>query len=395
MKLPFLAAFGGDRLADAMWDVALVWIAVRSGSPQAAALIMICGVVPQIAVALIGGAVGDRLGLYRTASATFLARGITLGLFAGLLMASATPPVAAIAVIAALIGLIDAFHMPAVHGIPGLLDVVQEQIQGAMQATRNVASIVAAPLIAVLLGWSVSWSVGVCAFLAGLSALLLMRTKREVERNADASGGPDGSVWALAAEGVKYVAHNARLRLLLVIFAAANLFSTSPMMLGIGLKASELGWSALTYGSVFAAVAVGGVIGSLVLSKWGDKVTDPVSTGLVTLVGTGGCIALLSVASTAPLAAAAGFAAGLVSAPGIGLLVSEVRRQAGPQMMGRVMSALQLATFSCIPLGHLAFGLLTRTNSVGLAGSVMGAALIMVAGLGLFSHRRNVERAIS
>lgn len=390
----FLSAYGLDRAADAMWDVVLVWAAAHSGSATNAALIMACGVIPQVVVTLVGGAVADRIGLYRTASITLWARTAILALFA-VVTTTHEANVAAIAAIATVIGLIDAVHMPAMSGIPGLLAVHQGVIQGQVQTIGRLASLVGTPLAGPLIGWSLGGAGGASAVLTACAAGVLIANRRD----AVASGHPislSSSAFSDTRAGVSYMWHSQSLRLSLLIFAAANFFSTSPMLLGFGLKAKELGWTGLTYGVVFGSVAAGGVLGSILLSKFATRIQNPLPSACISLFATGAIIGLLSASRAAEIVAACGFLAGLVAAPGLGLLMGHVRELTDPSMLGRVMAATQVATFSFIPLGHLAYGALVRQSSVSTAGVAMGASLsaCAIAALSL-RRRRNVERAVA
>lgn len=68
--------------------------------------------------------------------------------------------------------------------------------------------------------------------------------------------------------------------------------------------------------------------------------------------------------------------AGLCFAAGAGLLMGRIKVATPPQMMGRMMSLVQVSVYSLIPAGMLIFGWISASWSASAAMLVMGGVMV-------------------
>lgn len=381
-----------DRLADGMLYVALAWVAARTGAVSVAT-VLAAGSLPRLVVLLLGGALGDRFGLARVATATLIGRGVLLAGFAWILM-SPHPSGILLAVIAAGFGIIDAAHVPAMSGISALLVRGKElaSAQGLLGAATEVMEVVAAPLTGYLLVWHSGLVAGVGVVLVVISLFCIASIRAAAARQTipqDAPGEDDEVDDDDGRSGFRGLLDDVReglrvnwtipgMRLALGVSLVANLAATGPVLAGLPLKAVEQGWPASTYGWAATGLAAGGVLGLLALNRWSDRMTGPLLwAGWLLLVGSVG-IGVLTV-STTPVGAVIGAGViGLCFAPGARLVIAWVQSVSAPEMVGRTMSLVQLSIYAGTPLGYLLYGLLA-VISVTMAGLVMSAALLLAS----------------
>lgn len=385
----YLGAMGTDAAADALFYLTLAWVAAHSGGAVSAGLVLAAGTVPQLAMMLLGGAVGDRFGLLRAAGVTLAVR---TALFAVFVMMLATGHLSLWPLVAmsAAVGLVDALHMPAMGGVAGLLADPGEQaaVQGAVSATTRVSGVAATTVGGLLLAWSLA-SAGVAMVVLSSAALVLLALLR---RSAPPSLGADSSedterIGALMREGLSTVSQDAQIRLILVLFTLANLAATAPVMLGVPLKGAINDWSPVGYGLAMMGFALGSALGAIGVARWGKAVPDNTVAAIALLIPATVGLGALAVVDQAWQVGAAVFVVGLALAPAAALMMGEVRERVPSTHMGRISSIVQLAIFAFIPVGHLVFGWLTERWDLQVAGVVMAITLGATVALGAVRHR--------
>lgn len=374
----YLVAMGTDAAADGIFYMALGWVAAHAGSAISAATVLAAGTIPQLVLTLMGGVIGDRIGLAKVATATLLARiGLVLA-FTALLMRPDLVNLWTLVGISALAGLTDALHMPAIGGMAGLLadDGEQAAVQGAVSATTRSSAVAATATGGLLIGWSLPSPGWVMAGLLVISFVSLASARRHagaaLEVVQDSSDEP---ATHMLRSGIAAVFHDPAVRLILLIFTLANFAATAPVSLGVALRSEDLGWSAASYGVVVAAFAVGSAVGALCTSRIARRVQNNLHAALWLLVPATAGLVLLALADTAPLAAMGCAVTGLALAPAAALMMGEVRERTDPTMMGRVSSVVMLAIFGLIPVGHILLGSIGQWQGLEAAGLVMAGIL--------------------
>ncbi|HEV3013405.1 MAG TPA: MFS transporter, partial [Actinomycetota bacterium] len=169
------------------------------------------------------------------------------------------------------------------------------------------------------------------------------------------------------------------LRAAVLLVSASNLAFMAGEAVLVLFATDELGLGSRGYGLLLAAVAVGGVPGSLLAARVGQRVPPgPLIVGGV-LVGAV-VMACFGLATSPWLAAAAYAATGAVWGVWNVTLLSLRQEIVPDRLMGRVVGAIRLIGFGSIPIGALLGGLVAR--SLGLrAPFLLGAAVLAVAAL--------------
>ncbi|MFF4429990.1 MFS transporter [Streptomyces sp. NPDC001513] len=379
---PYLVWLAGTRaslLGDAVLYFALGWAASAHGGGTGA-LVLTAITLPRTLLLLVGGAVGDRFGARRVmivGDAVMLTATLALAL-AG----SGTDPSPWLLVtVAAVVGTVDAFYLPAAGSMPRSL-VGEAQLPRALavqQAAGQVASLLGAPLGAVLVaaaGLTGAVLADAGTFAIVLVVLVLVRPAFEVERSPRTEG-----LLAGAADGVRVAVADPVLRSALLLTAAAACFLLPVVSLLNPLLAREHGWSAGAAGLIAGGQSLGVVAVALVVSRRGTlrRIGRGAALGL--------CVAAPGIAAVA-LAGKAGVAlavaGGIVTGAGSGLFACHI----GPLVLtgspgthlARMQASLTLVQSLALVVGNNALGALADAHGA-TAATALCATGTCAAGL--------------
>ena len=181
------------------------------------------------------------------------------------------------------------------------------------------------------------------------------------------------------AEGLRFLFGHRLLRACVLLVSASNLAFMAGEAVLVLFATEELGLGSRGYGLLLAAVALGGVPGSLLAARVGGRVPPgPLIVGGV-LVGAV-VMACFGLATDPWVAGAAYVVTGAVWGVWNVTLLSLRQAIVPDRLMGRVVGAVRLIGFGSIPVGALLGGLVAR--SLGLrAPFLLGAAVLAVAAL--------------
>lgn len=370
----YLATWSLDRAGDGLFYVGLGWMATRASGDLGAATILAAGTAPRLVVLLVGGALGDRWGLARTARGTLMARVALLVMFA-LVSIPASPSGLLLAGVAAGFGLVDAIHDPALNGLSGVLvrgpDLVR--MQGAMNGVSQTAQMVAAPVGGALLAWRGD-AIGWLGALLGLIALIALPVSGSPHEPVEheQTGSVLGEAWATLAQAMR----RREMRAMLMVFGVANFAATPAISAGIPLLADLRRWTAPQYGLVMACFALGCAAGAGILAIWGHRLRRPGRWAAASLLPGSLAVAVSGVSESYLWAGAAVAAAGVTFQAGAGSLMATIKHATATSEMARMMSVVQLSVYSLIPLGMLLFGAVAAASSAQAAQLLMGAVML-------------------
>ncbi|MGW3074976.1 MFS transporter [Kitasatospora sp. NPDC001132] len=305
----WLAGVQAGLLGDAALYFALGWAASAHGG-GAAGLVLTAITVPRTALVLLGGAVADRFGARRVMLVGDTVMLVATGALA-LVAADRGTPLWLLVAAAAVIGTVDAFHLPASGSMPRRL-VPADRLPRALalrQAGGQSAVLLGAPLGGLLVaagGLSGAALVDAASF--GVVLLVLLR----VRPGEEGPSGPREGLLREAASGVRLALADPLLRAaLLLTGAAAGALLPVVSLLG-PLLARAHGWAAGTAGLVSAGQAAGVLaVAALVARRGGlPRAGVGAAAGLCTAsMGT----ALLALAGEPAVAVAGSAVAGLGS----------------------------------------------------------------------------------
>jgi MFS family permease len=246
-----------------MQRVAQSWLVLDlTGSAFYVGLVDAIGTLPVLLFALYAGAVADRVSRRRMVIATQLGSMIVALAFAAVTFAG-WQTVTLVIVLAALLGVAQAFDIPARQSffteLVGLEDLPSAIAlnASAFNATRLVGPAIAGVLIGTV-------GVAACFFFNGVSYLAVLAALAAMHGPPGRRAvGPPTSAWVNIREGLRYVAGDARIRLLLLNVAALSICGLPVLTLLPVVARQMLGRGAQEYGWMMSAVGGGALVGAL------------------------------------------------------------------------------------------------------------------------------------
>ncbi len=289
-----------------------------------------------------------------------------------------------IGVLAALLGLNNAFENPARQAF--MLEMVgAETLRNAVTLNSvivNVARVIG-PAVAGLLIASVGE--GVCFLVNAASFVAVLVSLASLDRTAIVPSPPSPRAPGQLRQGLRYVRQAPELAvplaMMALVGALAYEFQVSlPVMAREGLHVGAAG-----YGFMTAAMGVGAVAGGLVVATRGK-------TGLPTLVAAASAFGvLLGLAALAPSLPIELVALALVGGASISFMAtgnSTLQLNAEPSMRGRVMSLWFVAFQGSTPIGGPIVGWVMAAIGARAGLGLGGVTCLLAAALGLLALRR-------
>ena len=364
-----------------MQTVAQGWLVYRlSGKPALLGVVAFAGLAPAFLLGSLGGAVADRVDARRLALITQSVLLVQAAIL-GVLTLSGQVRIAHVMVLAVLMGVANAFDLPAGQVLVGRT-VPREDLPNAIALNSSLfhGSRILGPSLAGLMvaGFGEGWCflLNAASYLAALTGLAMVHLPKR------ASAATRGSLLEELAEGIRFVKNTPELRWLFVLLAFSTFLAMPytvllPAVVKDVLRAGprELGW-------IMAAGGVGATVGALRLASQRDP------RGLMrTLLLALAAMALvlpafaasrnpwLSVALILPL----GFCMVSVNTSNNTLVQLEVP----DRLRGRVISLHGMVFMGALPLGSLMAGVVAQHVGVpwalALGGLGCGAVVVLVA----------------
>jgi DHA3 family tetracycline resistance protein-like MFS transporter len=368
-------------VGDGIFLIAIAWESYSLwNAPAALSIVSIGMTVPTIAFLLFGGIVSDRSDRRVVMAWADGVRAAAVGVLAALVLADALH-FWELVVLVAVYGAGTAFFVPAFEAIvPELLPDAELPAANALdQFVRPIALRLAGPVIGgalVAISAGVAFAVDAASFAATLVAVLAIRTRRHVERNANES------TRAAIAEGLRFVRARTWLWGTLLSAAIAYLVFLGPaeVLLPYMVK-NELHASAGTLGLVLAAGGLGAVGAAAFVGRRAHPRRD------ITLVYATWTLATLAIAGYGLATAAwqlmlACLAFNALEAAGTILWATIKQRHVPGALLGRVSSLDWLISIGLLPVSFaltapVAAAIGPRATLVGAA--VLGAAVTLGA----------------
>ena len=375
-----------------MQMTAQAWLVLSiTHSSTALGLIVALQTLPVLLLAPYGGVIADRVDKRRTMIALQAAMGVQ-ALILGVLTVTGSVHLWEIGVLAALLGLNNAFENPARQSF--MMEMVgSKHLRNAVSlnsvlvnVARTVGPAVAGLLIATV-GEGVCFLVNAASFVAVIGTLLTM------DLTALNPTEPMPRARGQLREGLRYVRTTPQLAIPLLMMGVVGCLTyefqvTLPVMASRGLGAGAAGFGFMT-----AAMGVGAVLGGLVMAAKGK-------TGLRPLVLAASVFAVaMTFATLAPNLAFELIALALVGAASISFMAtgnSTLQLNADPAMRGRVMSLWFVAFQGSTPIGGPIVGatMAVLGARAGLGLGAITCAVVATAGL-IALQRRRAEKAAS
>jgi predicted MFS family arabinose efflux permease len=366
---------------DGMNRVALAFAVLSvGGSASEVGLVLAARTLPEVACLLVGGVVADRTSRRGLMVAADIARLASQGTMAALLIAGSAG-VWSLAVLAGVAGAASGFFNPASTGLMTAV-VVPADLQRAngLRATSMGAGEVAGPIVAGLIVASsgAGWALAVDAATFGVSALFLARLR--VDGRALASGAPS-TFLADLREGWREFHARTWVWAFVLALGVSNMVWGAWSALGPVVADRDLGGAA-AWGTVLAAMGVGGLVGAL----WSIRVEPRRPLVVVALTGLVFALPLVLLAVPAPVAliSAGALITGFAMMLGNTVWESTLQRNIPGESLGRVSAYDWFGSLAFRPLGLVIWGPLSVAIGVGttlwIAASLMAvvAAIVLV-----------------
>jgi MFS family permease len=346
-------------------------------------LIIALQTLPVLLFGPYGGVVADRVDKRRLMVILQIAMGLQ-ALVLGLLTVGGVVHLWEIGVLAALLGLNNAFESPARQAF--MLEMVgAESLRNAVSLNSvivNVARTIGPAVAGVLIATA---GEGVCFLVNAASFAAVVASLMALDRAALAPSPPSGREPGQLRAGLRYVHANPELAVPLLMMAVAGCLAyefqvTLPVMARQGLHVGASGFGFMT-----AAMGFGAVLGGLLVAMKGR-------TGLPMLVAAASAFGVvLLLASAAPNLPIELVALALAGGASIAFMAggnTTLQLAAAPSMRGRVMSLWFVAFQGSTPIGGPLIGWVMAQAGARAGVGVGGVACLLVAALGLVALRR-------
>jgi MFS family permease len=366
-----------------MQMAAQAWLVLTlTGSATTLGLIVAAQTLPILLLGPYGGVIADRVDKRKTMIFLQAMMGLQ-ALALGILTVTGEVRVWQIALLAALLGLNNAFENPARQSF--MLEMVgPEHLRNAISlnsvlvnVARTIGPAVAGLLIATV-GEGVCFLANAASFVAVIVSLL------SLDLAAIHPSPPSGRAPGQLREGLRYIRGNKDLLVPLLMMALTGMLAyefqvTLPVMARQGLHVGATG-----YGFMTAAMGAGAVAGGLLVAAVGRTGLRP----LVLAAGAfGGVIMLAALAPTLPVELAALALVGWASISFMATGNSTLQLAAEPSMRGRVMSFWFVAFQGSTPIGGPIVGWVMAQAGARAGLGVGAITCLLVALLGVLALR--------
>lgn len=359
------AATGLSLFGDMFSYVATAWLVLQlTGSSLALGTVLVVQALPRAILMVVGGALADRVSPRLTMLGSMGLRAVMVGLLAALILSNRVQmwQVYGIEVV---FGVIDAFFMPARSSI--LPRVVSDRELEPGNAVLNVTgqmAIIFGPILGGLAvaqfgtGWAFAFDAA--CFAIGFVFILAMPTAAGVKQAGEhRDAGLGGQILA----GFRYAWNDIGIRITLLVVAVIDFAANGA--LGVGLPTLVRGQfhsDASGLGILFGAWGVGATLGAL----GAGFVPPPKKFGWLIVAlclwfgaGTASVGLLPALIPAAIVMAISGLGTGVINTYGI----SWLQRRTRPEMQGRVMSLVMLASLGLTPVSFAVSGVLAELNA--------------------------------
>jgi MFS family permease len=344
--------------------------------------------LPVLLLGPYGGVVADRVDKRRMMIGLQSMMGVQ-ALILGVLTVAGEVQVWQIGILAAMLGLNNAFENPARQSF--MMELVgPEHLRNAVSLNSVLVNVARAigPAVAGILIATVGD--GECFLINAASFIPVVFTLTSMDRTQLATVPPTPRARGQLREGLRYIRSTPTLAAPLLMMAIAGCLTyefqvSLPVMADRGLRVGATGFGFMT-----AAMGIGAVAGGLFVAARGKTGLRPLA---VSALGFGAALALAALAPTLPLELIALAIAGAGSIAFMSMGNSTLQLNSAPEMRGRVMSLWFVAFQGSTPIGGPVVGatmaVIGPRAGLGLAAMV---ALLVAAGGALALRRFSFPR---
>jgi Transmembrane secretion effector len=356
----FLTGYVTSRVGSAMVPVALTFAVLNQGRGTTDVSYVLAGqTVPLVGFLLLGGAIADRLSRRALMLGADLARFVSEGVLAVLLI-TGSPPLWAFVVLAGVLGAGQAFFSPAMTGlIPAIVPRDRLQHANALRGVATSMGQILGPILAGVIvatagaGWAVAVDSATYAVSAACLANLKIAPRARFERS---------SILSHLAAGWREFRSRTWLWVIVAQFATFNAVSVAPfMVLGAVVAHHRLG-GAGAWGAILATLGAGSILGGLIATRL--RATRPLVSATLGTALFALPTALIAVPAATPIVALAAGAAGIGLSIFDTLWQTTLQSEVPERALSRVSAYDWLGSAAFVPIGYMLAGTLASTLGV-------------------------------
>jgi DHA3 family macrolide efflux protein-like MFS transporter len=379
------------------------WLTQTTGSATVLATASLVGLLPQVVLGPITGALVDRWNRRLT---MIIADGsIALAtVFLAVLFALGHVQIWQVYALLFVRSVCGGFHWPAMQASTTLMVPKEHfsRIQGLNQMLQGGMSIASAPLGALLLAWvPMEGILAIDVFTAMLAIIPLFFFQVPQPERLDLQAAAQGktSIWQDLAAGFRYVWSWPGLMMIGVMATVINFLLTPAFSLLPILVTKHFHGQAIQLATLESFSGIGFIVGGLVLSAWGGF-KRRILTSLVGLFAMGaGCLVMgLLPPSAFVFAVATMLYLGIMNPIVNGPLLAAVQAAVAPEMQGRVFTLINTMAAGMSPFGLMIAGPISDKLGVqtwfiigGVVTGVMGVVSIFIPAIMHFEDGRVVS----
>jgi MFS family permease len=381
----FLFGYGTSLVGSAMVPIALTFAVLNEGrGTSVVGYVLAAETIPLVALLLAGGVLADRFERRAMMLAADLARLVSEGLLAALLL-TGTPPLWVLMALAGVLGAGQALFNPAMSALVTELVLADrlQQANGLRSVATSTAQILGPSLAGVIVAvGGPGWAIAIDAATYAVSAVCLLALDLATRAPAD-----QASMLRQLVAGWNEFRSRTWLWLIVAQFALVNALAFVPLMvLGAVVARDRLGGAA-AWGAILAAFGVGSILGGLAALRLRPR------RPLVTATLGAAAFALPPLLTALPADTA--LIAGAAGAAGIGLSifntlwVTTLQRKVPAVALSRVSAYDNFGSVAFVPLGYILVAPLAGT--FGVRGTLFLGAAIVVATSAIVLTSRSVR----
>jgi MFS family permease len=367
-----------STVGDFCYAVALPWmvLSARGGGVALLGLVLACYGVPRTVLIPVGGILADKISGRAVMLAADSCRCL---LVCAMLIVDARHlvSIATLGPVAALVGACGGLFIPASYTLlPQLLRPADLQSGNAISSAANQLGAFVGPALAGALVTAFSsaaaFGVDAASFAVSAITLLLIRPGRQAadgwqadqegpalsERNGELSAEPESAAGGGTKDkrGLRQLLKEPVLQTMMVVALVANLLLTGTFEVAMP-DLAHAHFGAAGYGAMLACFGAGALAGSLLAARR-RSLRAPAVTACRSFILAAVGVALIPYLGGLPGACAAILVLAVCTAFGDIILITLVQQWAPPDLLGRVMSMIMLASMGSFPLSVSVSGLL-------------------------------------
>ena len=392
----------GSTIGDYCYAVALPWLVLSAhGGTVLLGTVLACYGVPRTVLIPVGGVLADRVSPRAVMLAADTVRCVLVAVLA-VFAARSLMSIAFLGPVAALIGAGEGLFLPASAAImPSLLPAEQLQAGNGLSAAMIQMGSLLGPVVGGVLvstsGSTAAFAVDAASFAVSAGSLALMRGKQapapsgvapESGPQAAGAGDTEGVAGAATAPETepqpsiwRFFLGARVLQAIVIISVLANFVIAGAFEVALPALAHAR-FGAAGYGALIACFGFGSLGGTLTAAKL-NGLRRPAMGACAGFVIGGIAVAFVPFLGGLPGAAAAALVFGAAGYFGNVVVVTLLQQWAPPQLLGRVMSLVMLASIGAFPASVALSGVIVRHIGPApffpAAGAILVLAVLLAA----------------